>query len=86
MSLDISPWQLAAAGSFIGATWGEDGYRITDIKSPTRLVSVFTVLCSDGSEVKVAVDRWGNVQDLTDADPNARVERVHAMHREAATP
>jgi len=47
MMLSITPDQLCAAGGYIARTWGDYGYRIEAIESPTPRVAL-------------GVDRWGN--------------------------
>ncbi len=47
--LSITPDQLASAGGHISRTWGDYGYRIEAIESPTHTVSLFHVCASDGS-------------------------------------
>jgi hypothetical protein len=59
-ALSITPDQLASAGSYITHEWGGYGYRIERIESPTRRVSLFHVVASDGSRFIVAADCWGN--------------------------
>ena len=58
--LSITPDQLSAAGSYISRTWGDYGYRIEAIESPTHRVSLFHVCALDGSRFTVLCDRWGN--------------------------
>ena len=62
--LSITPDQLSAAGSYIAREWGDYGYRIEGIESPSRVVSLFYVCASDGSRFTVAVDRWSNCRHL----------------------
>ena len=83
--MSVSPDQLASAGSYIAHEWGDYGYRIEDITSPTRAVSVFHVCASDGGRFAVAVDRWSNCQALPD-DMGERIDVVRAMHARAVTP
>jgi hypothetical protein len=80
--ISVSPDQLASAGSYISAEWGDHGYRIEEITSPTHAVSVFSVVCGDGSRFAVAVDRWSNCDALPD-EPEARAEKIRAMHAHA---
>ena len=89
--LSITPDQLSAAGSYIAREWGDYGYRIENIESPTHRVSLFHVCASDGSRFTVAADRWGNTryQDthaFTAADERlaALVPLVTEMHANAA--
>jgi len=58
----ITPDQMSAAGSYIAHEWGDYGYRIEEIESPTSAVSVFHVVASDGSRFTVLVDKWGNAR------------------------
>lgn len=90
--LSISPDQLASAGSYIAREWGDYGYRIEEIESPTRAVSAFHVVASDGSRFTVLADKWGNVRhlDTHEFGGYARAERsefltsaVAAMHANA---
>jgi hypothetical protein len=64
MNLSITPDQLASAGSYIARTWGDYGYRVEGIESPSRVVSLFYVYASDGSRFTVAADKWGNCRYL----------------------
>lgn len=89
--LSITPDQMASAGSYISRTWGDHGYRVEAVESPTCLVSVFHVAASDGARFIVACDRWGNCRDAGEshgyAEPHrdARVAAVVAeMHAAAA--
>jgi hypothetical protein len=77
--LNISPDQLASAASFIAREWGDYGYRIEGIESPTHAVSLFHVACSDGSRFIVAADRYGNCHDIQPgSDAVAMVREMHA--------
>lgn len=58
--LMITPDQMSAAGSYISREWGDYGYSIEQIESPTPRVSLFHVVASDGSRFIVAADRWGH--------------------------
>lgn len=80
-----SPEQLAAAGGYIAREWGDHGYRIEGITSPTRLVSVFRVAAADGARFAVAADRYGNCADLSD-DSSGWPAVITGMHQAAATP
>jgi hypothetical protein len=83
MCMSVSPDQLVAAGAYVARRWGDYGYRFTQITTPAALVSVFTVRCSDGSQMRFAVDRWSNIAELGDdpeagtatADPSAAASR-----------
>jgi hypothetical protein len=80
--ISVSPDQLASAGSYISHEWGDHGYRIEEITSPTHAVSVFSVVASDGSRFAIAADRWSNCAELPD-DPAARTAKIRAMHAHA---
>ena len=81
--ISVSPDQLASAGGYIAREWGDHGYRIEAITSPTHAVSVFSVVCcGDGARFAVAVDRWSNCEELPD-DPAAREANIRAMHDRA---
>lgn len=77
--LSITPDQLAAAGGHISRTWGDHGYRIEEITSPTFAVSLFHVCASDGARFVVGVDRWGNTGGPVDSDGHETPERTAAL-------
>jgi hypothetical protein len=79
--LSITPDQLCSAGGYISANWGDHGYRIEAVESPTHAVSLFHVACSDGSRFTVAADRWGNCQDIQPSYDSARI--IADMHAAA---
>ncbi len=81
-SISVSPDQLASAGSYIAREWGDHGYRVEEITSPTHAVSVFSVVCGDGARFAIAADRWSNCEELPD-DPAAREAKIRAMHAHA---
>jgi hypothetical protein len=88
--LNISPDQLASAASFIASEWGDYGYRIEGIESPTHAVSLFHVRYLDGSRFVVAADKWGNCRHAADspgyesAELTAQLDAVVAeMHANA---
>ena len=72
----ITPDQLCSAGGYISAEWGDHGYRIELIESPTRAVSLFHVVCSDGGRFIVAADRWGNCEKAADSHGYGTPERT----------
>jgi hypothetical protein len=77
--LSISPDQLSAVGSYISRNWGDYGYRIEQVESPTSRVSLFHVAYSDGSRFIVAADKWGNCKDIQPgSDAAALVREMHA--------
>jgi hypothetical protein len=88
--LSITPDQMAAAGSYIARSWGDFGYSIEKIESPTNRVSLFHVVASDGSRFIVAADRYGNCRyaDSHGYKAPAREAAVSAMvvemHKAAA--
>jgi hypothetical protein len=65
--LSITPDQLGAAGSYIAREWGDHGYRIEGIESPTHAVSLFHVRCGDGARFIIAADKWGDCQKAADS-------------------
>ena len=77
--LSITPDQLSAAGSYIAREWGDYGYRIEAIESPTRAVSVFHVVCSDGGRFIVAADKWGNTRGPVESHGYETPERTEAL-------
>ena len=90
--LSITPDQMASAGGYISREWGDYGYRIEEIESPTRAVTVFHVVASDGSRFTVLADKWGNCRhvDTHEFGGYQRAERsaflvsaVAAMHANA---
>ena len=74
--LSITPDQLGSAGSYIAHEWGDYGYRIEGIQSPTHAVSLFHVVCRDGGRFIVAADKWGNCQKAADSHGYATPERT----------
>ena len=76
--LSITPDQLASAGGYIAHEWGDYGYRIEQIESPTHRVSLFHVCASDGSRFIVGCDRYGNCR-YTDSDGYETPERTAAL-------
>ncbi len=92
-NLSITPDQLSAAGSYIAREWGDYGYRIERIESPTRAVSLFHVVASDGGRFIVAADKWGNTGGPVGShgydSPErtaALTELVSEMHAQAVAP
>jgi hypothetical protein len=84
--LSITPDQMASAGSYISRQWGDHGYRIEQVESPTAAVSLFHVVASDGSRFIVAADKWGQCRD-SDATDSADVRwLVDQMHAAAVAP
>jgi hypothetical protein len=85
--LSISPDQLASAGGFISREWGDHGYRVEAVESPTWAVSVFRVAASDGGRFSVVADRWGNCRHLdTHNGDDGLAEVVREMHAAAVAP
>lgn len=83
--LSIAPDQLSAAGSYIAREWGDYGYRIEAIESPTGRVSVFRVCASDGSRFSVLADRYGNTRYLDTHNGDAGLaDLVSDMHAKAS--
>jgi hypothetical protein len=83
--LTITPDQLASAGSYIAREWGDYGYSIERIESPSRRVSVFRVVCSDGGRFSVLADRYGNCRHLdTHNSDDGLAAMVAEMHAKAS--
>ncbi len=83
--LSITPDQLASAGSYISHEWGDYGYRIEGIESPSVRVSVFRVCASDGSRFSVLADRYGNTRHLdTHSSDAGLADMVCEMHAKAS--
>jgi hypothetical protein len=76
--LSITPDQLSAAGSYIAHNWGDYGYRIELVESPTHRIALFHVCASDGSRFIVAGDRYGNCR-YTDSHGYETPERAAAL-------
>lgn len=82
--LSIAPDQLASAGAYISREWGDHGYRVERIESPTHAVSVFRVVASDGARFSVLVDRWSNCRYLdTHSSDDGLAALVSEMHAHA---
>src|SRR5215472_13291838 len=77
--LSITPDQLTSAGGHIAREWGDYGYRIESIESPTHAVSLFHVRASDGARFVVAVDKWGNTGGPVDSHGYETPERTAAL-------
>ncbi len=91
--VSITPDQLAAAGSYIAREWGDYGYTIEGVESPTHAVSLFHVRYLDGSRFVIAVDKWGNTGGPVEShgydSPErtaALTELVSEMHAQAVAP
>lgn len=77
--LSITPDQLSAAGSYIAREWGDHGYRIEEITSPTYAVSLFHVVASDGGRFIIAVDKWGDTGGPVESHGYETPERTAAL-------
>jgi len=83
--LTITPDQMASAGSYISHEWGDYGYSIEGVESPSRRVSVFRVVASDGSRFVVVADRYGNCRHFdTHSSDDGLAELVAEMHVKAS--
>lgn len=83
--LRITPDQMAAAGSYISHEWGDYGYSIEGVESPSQRVSVFRVVASDGGRFSVLADRYGNCRHLdTHNGDDGLAELVAEMHAKAS--
>jgi hypothetical protein len=86
-SLCVSPDQLVSGASYISREWGDYGYRIEAVESPTRAVTILRVVCTDGGRLSVLVDRWSNCRYLDTHNSDAGLaELVAEMHARAVTP
>ncbi len=81
--LSLTPDHMIAAGCYIEREWGY-GYRVSEIESPTPVVSLFHVGARDGARFIIAVDKWGNCK-LVDPAEGWRT-LVQEMDREALRP
>lgn len=83
----ITADQMSSAAGYLTRNWGDHGYRIEKIESPTALVSVFHVVAGDGARFAIAADKWGNCRHLDthghDADSAPLAELVRDMHAKA---
>jgi len=83
---------MGAAAGYIAHEWGDYGYRIEGVESPTHRVSLFHVCASDGSRFTVLADKWGNCQYADTHAYTSSDERASALHdvitkmHEAANP
>lgn len=87
--LTINPDQMHSAAGYLIRNWGDYGYSIEKIESPTRNVSVFHVVASDGSRFAIAADKWGNCKHVdthgySEADAGPLADLVGKMHRDAS--
>jgi hypothetical protein len=83
--LSVSPDQLATAGAYVSREWGDYGYSLDAISSPTTKVSVFTWRCGDGGRFRVAVDRWSNCRHIPDSAGDAEYIKILSEMHEHAT-
>ena len=79
LNVSISPDQMSAAGSYIAREWGDYGYTIEDVASPTHAVSLFHVRYLDGSRFVIAVDKWGNTGGPVESHGYDSPERTAAL-------
>ena len=70
---------MAAAGSYISRYYGDFAHRVENITSPTRCVSLFHVVASDGSRFIVGVDKWGNAGGVVESHGYETPERTAAL-------
>lgn len=64
MELRIKADQLSAGAAYLSREWGECGYTITGVESPTAYVALLRVCASDGSRFTILADRWGNCRSV----------------------
>ena len=93
MQVNVGIEQVMAAASYIQREWGDYGYRIETVESPTHAVSLFHVRASDGARFIVAADKWGNTGGPVDSHGYESPERtaaletlVREMHAKATAP
>jgi hypothetical protein len=77
--ISVTTDQMSAAAAYIAREWGGYGYRIELIESPTRAVSVFHVVASDGGRFIIAADTWGNTRGPVDSHGYDTPERAAAL-------
>ena len=77
--LSITTDQLGGAAAYISKNWGDYGYSIEAIDSPTHAVSIFHVRYLDGSRFVVAADKWGNAGGNVDSHGYDTDERTEAL-------
>lgn len=83
-ALSATPDQISSIGAYIAREWGDYGYRIENMESPTRAITVAHVVHSDGSRFMVAGDRYGQCQQVTSIDKDDETfSEVLAMHARA---
>lgn len=83
--LFLSPDQMSAAASYLERNWGNSGYCIEKIESPTHRISLFRVVAGDGSRFTLVADKWGNVRDLdTHSGDDGLAGLVSEMHAKAS--
>lgn len=84
----ITTDQMSSAAGYLTRNWGDYGYRIEKIESPTTKVSLFHVVASDGGRFAIAADKWGNCRHVDtrghDADLPVLAELVKDMHEKAS--
>jgi hypothetical protein len=79
LNTNMTPDQMSAAASYIAREWGDYGYSIENVESPTHAVSLFHVRALDGSRFVVAADKWGNTGGPVDSHGYASPERTTAL-------
>lgn len=79
LNVNMTPDQMSAAAGYIAREWGDYGYSIEDVESPTHAVSLFYVRALDGSRFVVAADKWGNTGGPVDSHGYASPERTAAL-------
>jgi hypothetical protein len=83
-ALTATPDQLSGIGAYIAREWGDYGYRIEAMESPTRAITVAHVVASDGSRFMVAGDRYGQCQQVSSIDKDEETfSEILAMHARA---
>ena len=79
MQVNVGIEQVMAASSYIQREWGDYGYRIETVESPTHAVSLFHVRHLDCRRFVIAADKWGNTGGPVDSHGYATPERTEAL-------
>jgi hypothetical protein len=82
--MSVTADQMSSAAGYLTRTWGDYGYWFEGIETFTFAVSVFRVVCSDGSRFSIVADKWGNTAHLdTHNGDDGLAELVARMHADA---
>lgn len=79
--MSVTADQMSSAAGYLVKNWGDYGYRFEGIESRSFAVSVFRVVCSDGSRFVIVADKWGNARHLeNEGGDEGLTELVAEMH------